>query len=118
LVLSDAGGIQEEAPVFGKPVLVLRRDTERPEAIDAGSASLVGTEERAIVDATERLLSDADAYARMSRVQSPFGDGNAARRIADILVAWRRGDLAAVEHMRWPTATDLAPYRSLAPTTT
>jgi len=116
LVLTDSGGIQEEAPVFGKPVLVLRRDTERPEAIDAGTALLVGTEERAIVDATERLLTDEDAYVRMSRVQSPFGDGHASQRIADILVAWRRGDLERVEHMRWPTAAGLAPYRPPAPT--
>jgi UDP-N-acetylglucosamine 2-epimerase (non-hydrolysing) len=118
LVLTDSGGIQEEAPVLGKPVLVLRRDSEWPEAIDAGTALLVGTDKRAIVDTIERLLTDANAHARMSRVQSPFGDGHSARRIADILVAWRRGDLAAVEHMRWPTASDLAPYRPLAPTTT
>jgi UDP-N-acetylglucosamine 2-epimerase (non-hydrolysing) len=117
LVLTDSGGIQEEAPVFGKPVLVLRRDTERPEAIDAGTALLVGTDELAIVGATERLLTDKDAYLRMSRVQSPFGDGHAAQRIADILVAWRRGDLERVEHMRWPIAAGLAPYPPLAPTT-
>jgi UDP-N-acetylglucosamine 2-epimerase len=118
LVLTDSGGIQEEAPVFGKPVLVLRRDTERPEAIDAGTALLVGTEERAIVDTAERLLVDADAYARMSRVQSPFGDGHAAQRIADILVAWRNGDFAAVEHMRWPAASTLTPYGPRATTST
>jgi UDP-N-acetylglucosamine 2-epimerase len=117
LVLTDSGGIQEEAPVFGKPVLVLRRDTERPEAIAAGTALLVGTDESAIVDATERLLTDQGAYLRMSKVQSPFGDGYAAPRIADILVAWRSDDLERVEHMRWPSATGLAPYRPLASAT-
>jgi UDP-N-acetylglucosamine 2-epimerase (non-hydrolysing) len=117
LVLTDSGGIQEEAPVFGKPVLVLRRDTERPEAIAAGAALLVGTEQLAIIDATERLLTDEDAYTQMSRVQSPFGDGHAAQRIADILVAWRRGGLKSVDHLRWPTAHGLAPYRPLTPTT-
>jgi UDP-N-acetylglucosamine 2-epimerase (non-hydrolysing) len=117
LVLTDSGGIQEEAPVFGKPVLVLRRDTERPEAIEAGTALLVGTDESAIVDATERLLTDQGAYLRMSKVRSPFGDGFAAPRIADILIAWRSDDLAKVEHLRWPSATGLAPYRPLASAT-
>lgn len=117
LVLTDSGGIQEEAPVFGKPLLVLRRDTERPEAIDAGAALLVGTDERAIVDAAERLLTDKDAYLRMSMVRSPFGDGFAAQRIADILVAWRSGGLERVDYMRWPNTIDLAPYRPLASAT-
>jgi UDP-N-acetylglucosamine 2-epimerase len=117
LVLTDSGGIQEEAPVFGKPVLVLRRDTERPEAIDAGIALLVGTDKSAIVDATERLLTDQGAYLRMSKVQSPFGDGHAAQRIADILVTWRSGGLETVEHMRWPNAVGLEPYRPLASAT-
>jgi UDP-N-acetylglucosamine 2-epimerase len=114
LVLTDSGGIQEEAPVFGKPVLVLRRDTERPEAVDAGTAVLVGTAETAIVEAAERLLTDPNAYLRMSSVQSPFGDGQAAKRIVDILWAWRRRELEQVAHMRWPTAGELAPYRPLA----
>jgi UDP-N-acetylglucosamine 2-epimerase len=114
LILTDSGGIQEEAPVFGKPVLVLRRDTERPEAIEAGTAVLVGTTASAIVDAAERLLTDQSAYVRMSRAQSPFGDGQAAMRIADILVAWRGRDLAQVTHMRWPTLTELTSYRPLA----
>jgi UDP-N-acetylglucosamine 2-epimerase len=117
LVLTDSGGIQEEAPVFGKPVLVLRRDTERPEAIDAGTALLVGTDRLAIVDAAERLLTDQSAYLRMSKVQSPFGDGHAAQRIADVLVSWQRGDLAGVKHMRWPPAAELTPYRPLEPAT-
>jgi UDP-N-acetylglucosamine 2-epimerase len=117
LVLTDSGGIQEEAPVFGKPVLVLRRDTERPEAIDAGAALLVGTDELAIVHATDSLLTDHGAYLRMSKVQSPFGDGHAAERIVDILVAWRGGDLERVEQMRWPNTVDLAPYRPIASAT-
>jgi UDP-N-acetylglucosamine 2-epimerase (non-hydrolysing) len=117
LVLTDSGGLQEEAPVFGKPVLVLRRDTERPEAIDAGAALLVGTDEPAIIKAAERLLTDRDTYLRMSKAQSPFGDGQAAPRIADILVAWRAGDIASVERMRWPNATALEPYRPIPSTT-
>src|SRR5439155_507959 len=96
LILTDSGGLQEEAPVFGKPVLVLRRDTERPEAIEAGTALLVGTDEAAIVANAERLLEDEAAYRRMAQAQSPFGDGVAAKRIADILVAWARRDLASV----------------------
>ena len=83
LVLTDSGGIQEEAPVFGKPVLVLRRDTERPEAIEAGAALLVGTDELAIVDATQRLLTDKrispNARAEPSVTAS-------RKRNADILV--------------------------------
>jgi UDP-N-acetylglucosamine 2-epimerase (hydrolysing) len=117
VVLTDSGGIQEEAPVFGKPVLVLRRDTERPEGIAAGNSALIGTDKDAIVDATELLLADNDAYARMSRTQSPFGDGHAAARIVDILLAWRRADLGVVDHMRWPNVVDLAPYRPLASAT-
>jgi UDP-N-acetylglucosamine 2-epimerase (non-hydrolysing) len=85
LVISDSGGVQEEAPVLGKPVLVMREDTERPEAVDAGSAILVGTSVERIVAAADRLLEDEAAYAAASHVQSPFGDGHAAERIADIL---------------------------------
>src|SRR5437660_9446785 len=110
LVLTDSGGLQEEAPVFGKPVLVLRRDTERPEAIDAGTALLVGTDEAAIVANAERLLEDEAAYRRMAQAQSPFGDGVAAKRIADILVAWARRDLASVAPWRWTGSGRLEPY--------
>jgi UDP-N-acetylglucosamine 2-epimerase (non-hydrolysing) len=82
LVLTDSGGIQEEAPALGKPVLVLRRETERPEAVEAGVAALVGTDTRAIVRETLRLLTDPGHYRRMSEGGSPYGDGHAASRIA------------------------------------
>ena len=81
LVLTDSGGIQEEAPALGKPVLVMRDETERPEAITAGVAALVGTDEQRIVEATGRLLDDPQAYARMAQGASPYGDGHAAARI-------------------------------------
>ncbi|MDO8963524.1 MAG: UDP-N-acetylglucosamine 2-epimerase (non-hydrolyzing) [Coriobacteriia bacterium] len=85
LILSDSGGIQEEAPSLAKPVLVLREVTERPEAMDAGMVRLVGTDEDRIVAEASRLLSDPAAYADMATRANPFGDGQAARRIADIL---------------------------------
>lgn len=80
LVITDSGGIQEEAPALGKPVVVLRDDTERPEAIDAGTAVLVGTDTDLIERTTDRLLTDADAYAAMALARNPFGDGRAAER--------------------------------------
>jgi UDP-N-acetylglucosamine 2-epimerase (non-hydrolysing) len=80
LVLTDSGGIQEEAPSRGKPVLVLRDTTERPEAIAAGTVQLVGTDESTIVDVARRLLSDHEAYSRMARSVNPYGDGRAAAR--------------------------------------
>jgi len=85
LVLTDSGGLQEEAPTFGKPVLVLRDTTERPEGVEAGVARLVGTERRRIVAETRRLLTDASAYQRMAHAVNPYGDGRAAERIAAIL---------------------------------
>jgi UDP-N-acetylglucosamine 2-epimerase len=85
LILTDSGGIQEEAPSFHKPVLVLREVTERPELIEANAGKIVGTDSRTIVDATSRLLTDAVEYAQMSAVANPFGDGHAAERIADVL---------------------------------
>lgn len=93
LILTDSGGIQEEAPTLGKPTLVLRRETERPEAIAAGTARLVGTEPATILAEAERLLHDPGAYAAMARVANPFGDGQAARRIVDLLVAGHGGDV-------------------------
>ena len=87
IVLTDSGGVQEEAPVLGRPVLVLRETTERLEAVEAGVARLVGTEPDAILRGTLDLLDAADARARMARSVSPFGDGRAAVRIADVLAA-------------------------------
>lgn len=80
VVLTDSGGIQEEAPSLGKPVLVMRETTERPEAVAAGTARLVGTEEDAIVHAVSALLTDSRAYERMARAVNPYGDGRAAER--------------------------------------
>jgi UDP-N-acetylglucosamine 2-epimerase (non-hydrolysing) len=85
LILTDSGGIQEEAPTFGKPVLVLREKTERPEGIEAGLALLVGTDEEQIFREASRLLTDREAYRRMSEGANPYGDGKAADRIADAL---------------------------------
>lgn len=85
LVLTDSGGIQEEAPSLGKPVLVLRDTTERPEGIAAGTLKLVGTEEQPIYDAFRHLLDDKTAYDAMSHAVNPYGDGHACRRIADLL---------------------------------
>lgn len=85
IVLTGSGGVQEEAPAFGKPVLVLRETSERLEAVEAGSARLVGTKREAIVAATRELLDDRDAYRRMARVHQPFGDGQAAHRIVRLL---------------------------------
>lgn len=84
-VLTDSGGIQEEAPTFGKPVLVMRNVTERPEAVEAGTAKLVGTDARRIVAEATKLLTDRAAYDRMAKAKSPFGDGTAAVRIVDAL---------------------------------
>lgn len=85
IVLTDSGGVQEEAPSLGKPVLVMRQTTERPEGIDAGTAKLVGTDPDRIVSATFTLLDDDAAYEAMARAHNPFGDGQAARRIAELL---------------------------------
>ena len=85
-VVTDSGGIQEEAPSFGKPVLVTRDTTERPEAMEHGLAKLVGTDELRLFDEMQRLLDDPQAYQSMSRVENPYGDGFASRRIADRLV--------------------------------
>jgi UDP-N-acetylglucosamine 2-epimerase (non-hydrolysing) len=81
LILTDSGGIQEEAPALGKPVLVMRDVTERPEAVAAGTAKLVGTDTEVIVSATERLLHSVAAYRKMARARNPFGDGRASCRI-------------------------------------
>lgn len=85
LILTDSGGIQEESPALGKPVLVMRDTTERPEGIEAGTARLVGPNHDQIVKHTQQLLTDADAYAAMSQAENPYGDGRASDRIAQIL---------------------------------
>ena len=85
-ILTDSGGIQEEAPVLGKPTLVMRETTERLEAIEAGTACLVGTERQRIVNEAERLLHDQEAYRSMAQAGSPFGDGRAADQIVNILL--------------------------------
>ena len=94
LVLTDSGGVQEEAPTLGRPVLVLRDTTERPEAVEQGAARLVGTDPDAIVSAALAVLDDPARHAAMARPISPFGDGHAARRIGDILEARRDSILA------------------------
>ncbi len=86
LILTDSGGIQEEAPSLGKPVLVLRDRTERPEAVECGCAQLVGTDMAAIVERTSALLSDGVEYARRQTHENPFGDGRAAERIVQLIV--------------------------------
>ena len=85
LLLSDSGGVQEEAPTLGKPVLVLRSTTERPEGVAAGAARLVGTDPARILAETNRLLDDPKAYAAMATVRNPYGDGTAGAQIAAIL---------------------------------
>ena len=90
LVMTDSGGLQEEAPALGRPVLVLRRETERPEAVEAGTVRLAGTEEEPIYQEALRLLTDESAYQEMARAVNPYGDGNACRRIADAIL-WTNG---------------------------
>ena len=86
LILTDSGGIQEEAPAFGIPVLVLRETTERPEGVDAGTLKLVGTETSRIVEEARRLLDDPVEYGKMSKASNPYGDGHAAERIVEALL--------------------------------
>jgi len=85
LILSDSGGVQEEAPALGKPVLVLRNETERPEAMEAGAVKIVGSDYEKIVAETQHLLDDEKAYRRMAQGISPYGDGHAAARIVEAL---------------------------------
>jgi len=85
LLITDSGGIQEEGPSLGKPVLVMREKTERPEAVEAGTVKLVGADENAIVAATENLLENPKEYEAMSRVHNPYGDGRASGRISDAI---------------------------------
>ena len=86
LVMTDSGGIQEEAPAFGVPVLVLRTETERPEAAEAGTVKVVGVKEEAIYENAKKLLTDENAYAKMAHAVNPYGDGHASERIINILL--------------------------------
>ncbi len=94
VILTDSGGIQEEGPSLGKPVLVMRTVTERPEAVEAGTVMLVGTERQKIIAGMESVLLDRRLYRRMARAQNPYGVGKAAERIVDILGDWARGGTA------------------------
>jgi UDP-N-acetylglucosamine 2-epimerase (non-hydrolysing) len=85
LLITDSGGIQEEGPSLGKPVLVMRDTTERPEAVEVGTVKLVGTDVRLIVGETDRLLEDPVEFQRMARLHNPYGDGKACGRIAERL---------------------------------
>jgi len=87
LILTDSGGIQEEAPSLGKPVLVLRNETERPEAVEAGTVKIIGTDTESIVSQTQCLLDDQEAYSLMANAINPYGDGTASKQIADLLIS-------------------------------
>lgn len=84
-IITDSGGVQEEAPSLGKPVLVMRDTTERPEAVEAGTVRLVGTDKRKIIEEAQLLLEDKDAYNKMSKAHNPYGDGNACKKIVEFL---------------------------------
>lgn len=90
LLITDSGGVQEEGPSLGKPILVLREKTERPEAVEAGTVKLVGTDEERIVAEAARLLEDREEYERMARVHNPYGDGGASARIGDLIDSFIR----------------------------
>ena len=85
LVVTDSGGIQEEAPALGKPVLVLRKVTERPEAVAAGTAAVIGVDEQGVYLKVRELLTDSQAYERMANAVNPYGDGHATERILDAI---------------------------------
>lgn len=90
LLITDSGGVQEEAPSLGKPVLVIREKTERPEAVEAGTVRLVGTARETIVGEAAKLLDSPEEYAAMTKRHNPYGDGKACGRIADAIAAWWR----------------------------
>lgn len=100
LLITDSGGIQEEGPSLGKPVLVMREKTERPEAVEAGTVKLVGASAARIVRETARLLEDGEEYRRMARAHNPYGDGHASERIAAELTRWFEGE---GHRPRWPS---------------
>ena len=105
-LVTDSGGIQEEAPSLGKPVLVLRNKTERPEAVAAGTVKLVGTDEERIVTEAARLLDDPAEYARMTRIYNPYGDGHACPRIADALAEYFTYRAATVRERSGPNGVE------------
>ena len=86
LVLTDSGGLQEEAPSLGKPVLVLRTETERPEAVEAGTVKVIGVEKERIIKETENLLYNIEEYNKMAKAINPYGDGTASKQIVDIIL--------------------------------
>jgi UDP-N-acetylglucosamine 2-epimerase (non-hydrolysing) len=97
MVLTDSGGIQEEAPTFHKPVLVLREVTERPEALQFGMAKIVGMSRKGIFREADRLLRDTEEYKRMSEGENPFGDGRASERIVETIVRWHQGKMPLLD---------------------
>jgi len=88
ILLTDSGGIQEEGPSLGKPILVMREKTERPEAVDSGTVRLVGTDEDRIVGEASLLLDDPLEYERMARVHNPYGDGRTSQRISNVIASF------------------------------
>ena len=94
LILTASGGIQEAAPSLGKPVLVMRDTTERPEALNAGTVKLVGTNSQKIISEVEHLLADASSYQKMSLTHNPYGDGNSCEKILSVL----SGEIAKSQH--------------------
>ena len=92
-ILTDSGGIQEEAPSLGKPVLVLRNKTEREEAIKSGTAKLVGTDKFKIINESIKLINDKTYYDKMSKIKNPYGEGNASNLIVDICESFFKGDI-------------------------
>lgn len=89
-IITDSGGVQEEAPSLGKPVLVMRETTERPEAVEAGTVKLVGTCKSSIIKVAQELIDDEDKYKKMSKASNPYGDGKACEKITEILI--KKGD--------------------------
>ena len=86
MVMTDSGGIQEEAPALAKPVLVLRRETERPEAVEAGTVKIAGVDKNVIISMAEELLDNEDAYNKMAHAANPYGDGDASRRTVEAIL--------------------------------
>ncbi|SVD64824.1 uncharacterized protein METZ01_LOCUS417678, partial [marine metagenome] len=93
LILTDSGGVQEEAPSMGKPVLVMRDTTERPEAVEAGTVKLVGTNRQTIVDETMYLLNNPNAYKKMAFAHNPYGDGTACEKILKTLLTFEKNNI-------------------------